>query len=52
MGTVCFIALIINKLFDGNLMFISNNFPGTPLEVIYKFTGGGVLGNLPKNPII
>ena len=43
MGMICFIALIINKAFDGNLMFISNNFPGTPLEIIYEFTGGGLL---------
>lgn len=33
------IAYIFNKIFDGNLMFISKNFPGTILEVIYNVTG-------------
>lgn len=23
-------------------MFISNNFPGTPLEILYKITNGGI----------
>ena len=36
-------ALVINKLFDGNLMFISNNFPGTPIEIFYKITNGNFL---------
>ncbi len=26
-GGMSIVALIVNKLFDGNLMFISNNFP-------------------------
>lgn len=33
-------ALIINKIFDANLMFISKNFPGTPVAFIYKITKG------------
>lgn len=33
------IAYIFNKSFDGNLMFISKNFPGTILEVVYNVTG-------------
>ena len=37
------VALIVNKLFNGNLMFISNNFPGTPIEALYKMTNGGFL---------
>ena len=37
------VALIVNKLFDGNLMFISNNFPGTPIEILYKITDGGAI---------
>ncbi len=37
------IALTVNKLFDGNLMFISNNFPNTPVEILYKITNGGAL---------
>lgn len=41
-GIMSIVALVINKLFDGNLMFISENFPGTPLEIIYKITNGGI----------
>lgn len=33
-------ALIVNKIFDANLMFISKNFPGTPVAFIYKITKG------------
>ena len=40
-GCMSILALIVNKLFDGNLMFISNNFPGTPLEILYNITKGG-----------
>ncbi len=45
-GSMCVVALIINKLFDGNLMFISNNFPGTPLEILYNLTNGGIFYTL------
>ena len=38
-GTVCILAYIINKIFDSNLMFISKNFPGTPVEILYNITG-------------
>lgn len=38
-GGVCILAYIINNIFDSNLMFISQNFPGTPIEMIYNFTG-------------
>ena len=38
-GIICILAFILNKIFDSNLMFISKNFPGTPIELIYKFTG-------------
>ena len=38
-GSVCILAYIINNIFDSNLMFISNNFPDTPIEVIYIMTG-------------
>lgn len=38
-GIVCVCAYIINNIFDSNLMFISKNFPGTPLEIIYNLTG-------------
>lgn len=33
------IALIFNKFTGGNLMFISENFPGTFIEIIYNMTG-------------
>lgn len=45
-AAMSFIALIVNNLFNGNLMFISNNFPGTPIEIIYKITNGGILFSL------
>ena len=38
-GVVCIAALIINIKFDSNLMFISKNFPKTPIEPLYHFTG-------------
>lgn len=44
-GIMCVIALIVNSIFDSNLMFISNNFPGTPIEILYKITNGGILYN-------
>ena len=40
------VALIVNNMFDGNLMFISNNFPGTPIEILYELTNGGFLYSL------
>ena len=36
---ICVIAYIINNIFNSNLMFISQNFPGMPLEVLYNLTG-------------
>lgn len=38
-GIICVLALIINNKFGSNLMFISQNFPGMPIEIIYKLTG-------------
>lgn len=38
-GIVCILAYIINNIFDSNLMFISKNFPGTPIEILYNLTG-------------
>ena len=38
-GIICVLAYIINNIFDSNLMFISKNFPGTPIEAIYMSTG-------------
>lgn len=45
-GIMCLLALIVNKFFDGNLMFISNNFPNTPIEILYKLTNGGAIFSL------
>ena len=36
---ICVIAYIVNNIFDSNLMFISQNFPGMPLEILYNLTG-------------
>ena len=30
---------IVNNIFGSNLMFISKNFPGTPIEIIYNISG-------------
>ena len=38
-GVMCFIAFIINMIFDSNLMFISKDFPNNPITIIYKLTG-------------
>lgn len=45
-GIMSIVALIVNNMFDGNLMFISNNFPGTPIEILYELTNGGFLYSL------
>lgn len=42
-GIMCIIALIVNYFFKSNLMFISNNFPNTPIEILYKMTNGGII---------
>ncbi len=34
-----FIALIFNTIFDSNLMFISQDFPGTPIHILYEISG-------------
>lgn len=38
-GIICLLALVVNLEFNSNLMFISENFPHTPIEIIYKLTG-------------
>lgn len=38
-GIICVIAEIVNVVFGSNLMFISRDFPGTPITLIYKCTG-------------
>ena len=42
-GTVVLIvgvvAYLVNAVLGTNLMFVSDNFPGTPVELVYRFTG-------------
>lgn len=38
-GVVCIIALVLNHLFDSNLMFISKDFPETPITLLYNIAG-------------
>ena len=38
-GVVCIAALGLNIRYDSNLMFISKNFPQTPIEPLYNTTG-------------
>lgn len=36
---ICLGAYAVNTRYDCNLMFISKDFPGTPISVLYKTTG-------------
>ena len=36
-GIICILAYVVNEIFGSNLMFISENFPGTVIEYIYNF---------------
>lgn len=36
---ISIIAYVVNLIFDSNLMFISQNYPGTFIEIIYNATG-------------
>lgn len=38
-GIICVLAFIVNNIFGSNLMFISQNFPGMPIEILYNLTG-------------
>lgn len=38
-GIICAIAFAVNNISGSNLMFISENFPGTFIEIIYNSTG-------------
>ena len=38
-GIICALAYIVNSIFGSNLMFISQNFPGMPIEILYDLTG-------------
>lgn len=33
------VAFIFNNIFDSNLMFISKDFPGTPIHILYTISG-------------
>lgn len=37
-GLICLISFIINNIFDSNLMFISKDFPNSPITIIYRIT--------------
>ena len=37
--SISLIALIVNAYLDSNLMFISKNYPGTFIEIIYNSLG-------------
>lgn len=39
MAIVCLCAFAVNEKFESNLMFISKDFPGTPLSTLYNDTG-------------
>ena len=36
---ICVLAFMVNVKYGSNLMFISKDFPGTPVGLIYKLTG-------------
>ena len=36
---ICMIAYGVNRVFGSNLMFISQDFPGNPISVVYNNTG-------------
>lgn len=38
-GIIAILALILNNIFGCNLMFISQDYPGTPLTYLYKVLG-------------
>lgn len=35
-----FVAFVLNIILDSNLMFVSKNFPGTPISVLYHLSPG------------
>ena len=39
MFVISIIALGFNNIFDCNLMFISQDFPGTPIHILYTICG-------------
>ena len=45
-GIMSSVALIINYIFNSNLMFVSQNAPGTPISILYDLTDGSILFNI------
>ena len=37
--TICIGAYIVNLKYGSNLMFISNDFPNTPVTILYNWAG-------------
>ena len=42
-GIMCCVALVVNNIFDSNLMFISQSSNITPIKMLYKLTNGTFL---------
>jgi hypothetical protein len=40
-GILCIASIIVNNIFDSNLMFISKDFVGTPISILYNLLGIG-----------
>ena len=38
-GIICGLAYIMNNIFDSNLMFITDEFPIKPMQILYRVTG-------------
>ena len=36
---ICMVAYVVNRVYGSNLMFISQDFPGMPISVVYNHTG-------------
>lgn len=36
---ICMAAYVVNKIYSSNLMFISQDFPGMPISIVYNNTG-------------
>lgn len=36
---ICMAAYVVNRIYGSNLMFISQDFPGNPISIIYNHTG-------------
>ncbi len=45
-GVICIMALIVNNIFNSNLMFVSQKFRVAPIEFLYKITKGSFWFNV------